>query len=64
MDAMGVFPCIALLWAGRQLLEARWAEYDVLKHIAQVHRMFKEDVQVNIKFLAAIPLRVSLQGGG
>jgi len=46
-DALGVFPCTALVQAGRQLLVARRAECKALKRIVKVHHMLEEDLQVN-----------------
>jgi len=46
-DTLSCFPCAALLWAGRQLLEVRRAEGDALKHLGQVHRQLEEDLWVS-----------------
>jgi len=46
-DALGVFPCTALLRAGRQLLVARRAECEALKRIVKVHCKLEKDPQVN-----------------
>jgi len=50
-DLLSVFPCTALLWAGRQLLEARQAQRAALGRVAQVHQQLEEDVHVNEEHL-------------
>jgi len=46
-DALTVFPCTALLQAGRQRLLQQRAECAALKRIVKVYRMLEEDLQVN-----------------
>jgi hypothetical protein len=47
MYALEVFPCSALISAGRHLLETWQAESAAIKGLWQVYRMLEEDIRLN-----------------
>jgi len=46
-DALGEFPCTALVSAGRHLLETRKAESAAINGLLQAYRMLREDIRLN-----------------
>ena len=46
-DALGVFPCSALISSSRHLLETWQAESAAIKGLLQVYRMLEEDIRLN-----------------
>jgi hypothetical protein len=50
-DALGEFPCAALVCAGRHLLETWQAESAAINGLLQAYRMLEEDIRVNAECL-------------